>query len=483
MALLLLLSLCLAAASPLPPGDDVRADAQSPRRKAQAGTTRQRRTGVAPLNVFLSVKDLFDTRRGAVESVVFQTLPTFSSPSKTGDGDPNASRVYTYNGFFESLRTMAADGILGDSYHVESNPYGPGYANLGDDSHVDDEDNMSFYVGQDDPGHPNSRAYAVVNIAAFLSQAMAEAIQFDACEEFNGLPSGFVSNSVLKKTKDSDWYTSDLGVNGLLSELGAVEGRRFPSSAACGQLGRNYQIESCPVLGDDGTPTYDDGAMVDSACPIDKTVQVKAMPHPRYNSKEREKGEIVRGEHPPPPLESHPKAFEGDYGVSSRLYCGLEVEDAFRTSALKMPRSHSTRLGKPFEVFSPTFVSLLNFLPIRLLVSVCPHKMTIHATKNLGSNTERVCSWIARQIQGYWDGYSKEFVRTVAHPSTTGRIDMEGCAHWGRGMLMTRTTCGIGRLNFLMGRRAYQEGRPSRYPDVGESPSPACFSSLVGETR
>ncbi|EJK47383.1 hypothetical protein THAOC_33899, partial [Thalassiosira oceanica] len=385
-ALLLLLFLYLAAASPLPPGDEGdRADVQSRRRKAQAGATRQRRAatsgGVAPLNVFLSVKDLFDARRRAVEWVVFQTLPTFSSPSKTGDGDPNASRVYTYNGFFESLRTMAADGILGDSYHAESNPYVPGYTKSGDDSHVTDEDNMSFYVGQDDPGHPNSKAYAVVNVAAFLSQAMAEAVQFDACEEFNGLPSGFTKDSVLKKTEDSDWYTSDLGVYGLLSELGAVEGRRFPSSAACGQLGRNYQIESCPVLGDDGTPTYDDGAMVDSACPIDATVEVMAMPHPRYNSKEREKGEIVRGEHPPPPLECRPKVFEGDYG-------------------------------------------------------------------------------------GYWDGYSKEFVRNVAHPSTTGRIDTEGCAYWGRGMLMTRTTCGIGRLNFLMGRRAYEEGRPSRYPDV-----------------
>ena len=403
-ASLLLLLFCLAAASPLPaaadassPGDDegrLDADAKPRRRNARAGTRRaQKSGGVAPLNVFLSVKDVFDSRRRAVESVVFQTLPTFSSPSRTGDGDPNASRLYTYNGFFEALRTVAADGILGDSYHAGTNPYVPGYENA-DNSYVDDDENLSFYMGQDDPGRPNSRGYAVVNVAAFLAQAMAESVQFDACEEFNGLPAGFVSDSVLKKNADSDWYTNDAGVDNLLNELGAVEGRRFPVSAACGQLGRDYQVESCPVLADDGTFTYDSGEIVDSACPIDRSVEVTAMPHPRYNSEQREYGEVVRGEHPPPPLEARPKAYDGDHG-------------------------------------------------------------------------------------GYWDGYSKEFVRNVAHPSTTGRIDTEGCAHWGRGMLMTRTTCGIGRLNFLVGRRAYEEGRPSRYPNVDFCRTP---SVICGDT-
>merc|ERR1719174_1543730 len=55
--------------------------------------------------------------------------------------------------------------------------------------------------------------YALVNVAAFLAQAMKETIKYDACDE-------------------NSW---DL-----------VAGK-YPASNACGQLGQSYQDYTCPA--------------------------------------------------------------------------------------------------------------------------------------------------------------------------------------------------------------------------------------------
>ena len=45
---------------------------------ASSASHQARRTAAAPLNTFVAVKDEFDARQAAVESVVFQTLHAFS---------------------------------------------------------------------------------------------------------------------------------------------------------------------------------------------------------------------------------------------------------------------------------------------------------------------------------------------------------------------------------------------------------------------
>lgn len=70
--------------------------------------------------------------------------------------------------------------------------------------------------------------FGIVNIAAFLAQAMTESIIHDACDEFNVEP---LPNSI------------DDGI-------GLDDGRdhlRFPMSNACGQNGRSYQDEQCKL--------------------------------------------------------------------------------------------------------------------------------------------------------------------------------------------------------------------------------------------
>jgi len=47
-----------------------------------------------------------------------------------------------------------------------------------------------------------------------------------------------------------------------------------------------------------------------------------------------------------------------------------------------------------------------------------------------------------------------------------GRTDVEGCCWWGRGTLNTKGICQYGKLNYYLGARAHQEGRPSRYPAI-----------------
>eukprot|EP00569_Conticribra_weissflogii_P003742 CAMPEP_0171329350 /NCGR_PEP_ID=MMETSP0878-20121228/1211_1 /TAXON_ID=67004 /ORGANISM="Thalassiosira weissflogii, Strain CCMP1336" /LENGTH=571 /DNA_ID=CAMNT_0011829321 /DNA_START=17 /DNA_END=1732 /DNA_ORIENTATION=- len=47
-----------------------------------------------------------------------------------------------------------------------------------------------------------------------------------------------------------------------------------------------------------------------------------------------------------------------------------------------------------------------------------------------------------------------------------GRTDVQGCCWWGRGTIQTRGICQYGKLNYYLGARAHQEGRPARYPNI-----------------
>lgn len=66
-----------------------------------------------------------------------------------------------------------------------------------------------------------------------------------------------------------------------------------------------------------------------------------------------------------------------------------------------------------------------------------------------------------------------------------GRTDVEGCCWWGRGTIQTTGPCNYGRLNYFLGKRAADEGRPSRFPtvDICSDPGVICSSQEFPELK
>ncbi|KAL7548905.1 hypothetical protein ACHAWF_012182 [Thalassiosira exigua] len=134
--------------------------------------------------------------------------------SRDGEGSYHPSTLYTFDRFLSSLRTMAVDGFGAD---------------------------FRFYLFQ---GDPNLYLYGLVNLAAFLANAMVESIDGDKCDEWN-------------------WQDTS---------------GRYAISNACGQEGRSYQDETC-----DEDRGVDDPALATS-CAVDPDMEITAVsssPFPR----------------------------------------------------------------------------------------------------------------------------------------------------------------------------------------------------------
>jgi hypothetical protein len=119
---------------------------------------------------FKSMKDAINTKLFLYETPDMQWLP---------------STVYGFDGFFEGLQVMYKEGVNG----------------------------KTIYMGGNDPDCPHCFMYGLVNIAAFLAQAMKETIRYDACDE-------------------NSW-----------DRVGDM--KMYPISNACGQLGQSYQDYHC----------------------------------------------------------------------------------------------------------------------------------------------------------------------------------------------------------------------------------------------
>ena len=59
----------------------------------------------------------------------------------------------------------------------------------------------------------------------------------------------------------------------------------------------------------------------------------------------------------------------------------------------------------------------------------------------------------------------------------SGRTDVEGCCWWGRGVIQTTGVCNFGKLNYFLGKRAQDEGRDSRYPEIDFCKDPQIICS------
>ncbi len=134
------------------------------------GTTMKSFGHEAVEETFKSMKDAMNTKLFLYETPDMQWLP---------------STVYGFDGFFEGLQLMYKQGVNG----------------------------KKIYMGGNDPACPHCFMYGLVNIAAFLAQAMKETIRYDACDE-------------------NSW-----------DRVGDM--KMYPISNACGQLGQSYQDYHC----------------------------------------------------------------------------------------------------------------------------------------------------------------------------------------------------------------------------------------------
>lgn len=127
------------------------------------------------------------------------------------DGSLFPSYNYRYDDFVDALAVMTVTGIDGETFYVGEPENGK---------------TARYLQGENSTKKGTSLVPGLVNIAAFLAQAMTESIIHDACDEFNAQP---LPNST------DDGIGLDDGIDHF----------RFPISNACGQNGRSYQDEQC----------------------------------------------------------------------------------------------------------------------------------------------------------------------------------------------------------------------------------------------
>ncbi|KAL7509036.1 hypothetical protein ACHAXN_008233 [Cyclotella atomus] len=68
-------------------------------------------------------------------------------------------------------------------------------------------------------------------------------------------------------------------------------------------------------------------------------------------------------------------------------------------------------------------------------------------------------------FSGVFDERSSSIIE-IPYPNSANRTNVEGCCFWGRGALMTKGPCMLGKLNHYLGSRAADEGRAALYPEI-----------------
>jgi hypothetical protein len=153
------------------------------------------------------------------------------------DGTLFPSQLYRFEHFVDALETMATVGVNGELFYLG---YGQTVAATNGTQNVteiedgrlrrkvqmEDEDNVALGATE---VLETSLVYGLVNVAAYLAQAMTDSIIHDACDELN-----------------IDYLDDDI-----TDGRGLDDGKdvfRFPISNACGQHGRSYEDESCDTV-------------------------------------------------------------------------------------------------------------------------------------------------------------------------------------------------------------------------------------------
>jgi hypothetical protein len=144
----------------------------------------------------------------------FGTFTKAAFMMRAYDGSLFSSYTYRYDHFVEALAIMATSGVNGEVFYL-------GQVDSPRKRRMSRQLQASSSTRKD-----TSLVYGLVNIAAFLAQAMTESIIYDACDEINVQP--------LPNSTDDGKGLDD-----------GLDHFRFPISNACGQNGRSYQDEQC----------------------------------------------------------------------------------------------------------------------------------------------------------------------------------------------------------------------------------------------
>lgn len=89
----------------------------------------------------------------------------------------------------------------------------------------------------------------------------------------------------------------------------------------------------------------------------------------------------------------------------------------------------------------------------------------------------------ATDYTGNWNSENGVIVKS-AFSNRYGRIDIEGCCWWGRGVLLTRGTCQFGRINHYLGINANGQGFLKFYDvDFCAYPEAICQSQYSKDLR
>mmetsp|Transcript_18086 Transcript_18086/g.36313 ORF Transcript_18086/g.36313 Transcript_18086/m.36313 type:complete len:970 (+) Transcript_18086:107-3016(+) len=269
---------------------------------------------------FQSIKDVINTKLFLYETPGMQWLP---------------STVYRFDGFFDGLQLMYKQGVNG----------------------------KKIYMGGNDPDCPHCHMYGLVNIAAFLAQAMKETIRYDACDE-------------------NSW-----------DRVG--DKKMYPIANACGQLGQSYQDYHCK----------EDERFME--CEVDINMSINAVTHAKW------------------------------WGAPGPLFCG--------------PKTQYPHTG--YWDFS-------------------------YECNNQWANPPESCDVYEGQKGG-------KHIDDAPYANAAGRTDVEGCCWWGRGVIQTSGVCNFGKLNYFLGKRAHEEGRESRYPDIDfcKDPEAICANENYKELK
>ena len=144
------------------------------------------------------VRDYIQSKKTLIETRIL-----VSYHRSFGQAYSSKSKQYTYNQLMKSLQTMAIDGFGAD---------------------------FQFNVWE---GDGDRYIQGLINLSAFLANAMVESIEDDTCDELN-------------------WQ-----------QMGD---KKYPISNSCGQEGRNYEDENCSL----GTKEF-------LSCDVSKSMQVTAV--------------------------------------------------------------------------------------------------------------------------------------------------------------------------------------------------------------
>lgn len=284
-------------------------------------------------------------------------------------------------------------------------------------------------------GTPADVTAGLANVAAFIAQSMQETIQYDACDENNW----------------SDPPTQ--------AKIGGAD---YPATAACGQLGQSYQDYTCSDMAD--PQTGENIPAAELQCEVDPSMVAVAETHALWHGA------------PPPlfcaPTSMVPKAPHWNFGG----WCPSSGTTWNQKDIWAQPFGTMSRGDIYYGPSNGT-----GHVPPEVLAKKPTYIDYVVGAIDKGSGDTCImsgecCMDIDNQRAGHWQSCAGAGCANVdaAHAiQGAPRTDVEGCCWWGRGVIQTTGVCNFGKLNYFVGKKAFDRGvADALYPSVDFCKSP-----------